>query len=343
MQTPDNGSRRATLATVADAAGVSLATVSKVVNGRADVAPETRAAIERLLVQYEYVPPSRRRQQAPARVMDLVFNALNSPYALELIRGVTEAAAEAGMDVVVGRTPDDPVGAAWARRLAASGREAIIIVTSELTAQQRRQFDDAGIPLVVIDPVGLPGDDVPSVGATNWAGGLAATEHLVQLGHRRIAAIGGREDALCSRARLHGYQAALDTAGLPADPALVRHGNFQHEPAYRHALDLLDLQDPPTAVFAGSDLQAFGVIEAARVRGLRVPEDLSVVGFDDLPVARWGAPPLTTVRQPLADMGRMAVRVALRLAAGQPLETHRLELATQLVVRESTAPPRPGR
>ena len=336
-----DGSRRATLAVIAKAAGVSLPTVSKVLNGRADVAEVTRARVQRLLVEHDYVASAKRRGQMAGRVIDLAFNSLTSPYALEIIRGVTEAAAEEEVDVVVGQTPDDTLGARWARKLAGSGREGIICVTSKLTAQQRRQFADMGIPLLVIDPVNLPTDDVPSVGATNWAGGLAATEHLIQLGHRRIAAIGGREDALCSRARLHGYRAALDAAGVPADPALVRHGNFQHEPAYRHALDLLDLEDQPTAVFAGSDLQAFAVIEAARVRGLRVPQDLSVVGFDDLPVARWVAPPLTTVRQPLTDMGRMAVRVLLRLAAGETLESHRVELATQLIVRESTAPPPP--
>ena len=337
-----DGARRATLAVIAKAAGVSLPTVSKVLNGRADVAPETRAAIERLLVEYEYVPLGRRRQREPTRVIDLVFNGLKSPYSLEIIRGVTEAAAEAGLDVVVGLTPEDPVGVSWARKLATAGREGIIAVTSTLTPQQGRQFTDLGVPLVVIDPVDLPGDHVPSVGATNWAGGLAATEHLVQLGHHRIAAIGGRVDALCSRARLHGYRAALDAAGLPTDPVLIRHGNFHYEPAYQHAFDVLDLKNPPTAVFAGNDLQAFAVLEAARVRGLRVPEDLSVVGFDDLPMARWAAPPLTTVRQPLADMGRMAVRVLLRLNAGDQLETHRVELATQLIVRESTAPPPTG-
>jgi LacI family transcriptional regulator len=146
-------------------------------------------------------------------------------------------------------------------------------------------------------------------------------------------------DALCSRARLHGHQAALDKAELPVDPALVCHGNLSYEPAYQLTLELLDLQERPTAVFAGSDLQAFAVIEAARVRGLRVPEELSVVGFDDLPVARWAAPPLTTVRQPLTDMGRMALRILLRLVAGEALESHRIELATQLIERESTAPP----
>jgi LacI family transcriptional regulator len=124
------------------------------------------------------------------------------------------------------------------------------------------------------------------------------------------------------------------------DPDLVRHGNFHHEGGYDQARILLELPDPPTAIFAGSDEQAFGVMEAARQAGLTVPQDLSVVGFDDLPMARWSSPPLTTVRQPLADMGRMAGRILHRLIDGEQLDSQRLELATHLVPRASTARPR---
>jgi LacI family transcriptional regulator len=335
---PKNANRPVTLATVAKAAGVSLPTVSKVIRGRPDVAPETRQAIERLLSEYEYVPRPVRRQSPKRRVLDLAFDALGSAYSLELIRGVVSAAAEAGVDVVVGLTPDDPHGIQWAQRLTESGRMGVISVTSSITAEQVAHFRRAGIPLVVVDPDDVP-EGVPSIGATNWAGGLAATEHLLQLGHRRIATITGRPNALCSRARLHGYNAALEAAKIQADPELVRYGDFGFELARREALELLDLPRRPTAIFAACDYQALGVVEAARIRGLRVPEDLSVVGFDDVEISRWAAPPLTTVHQPLVKMGRVACQTVLALAAGERPESDRIELATHLVVRDSAAPP----
>ncbi|MFG1667883.1 LacI family DNA-binding transcriptional regulator [Streptomyces sp. Y7] len=333
---------RTTLTGIAEAAGVSVATVSKVVNGRSDVSPETRERVERLLVEHDYVARGPGGAQSPVRTIDLTFDQLTNPNNLVITQGVTEAAAEAGVDVVIGTAPDDPLGATWARKITNAGREGVILVTSELTQQQRAQFTQADIPLVLIDPMNVPDESVPSIGATNFSGGMDATEHLLKLGHRRIAMIEGRHDAVCNTARLHGYQAALIGAGLTPDPLLIKRGAFRFEPAYEAALELFALDEPPTAVFAGNDLEAFGVIEAARVRGLRVPEDVSVVGFDDTAAAGTSAPPLTTVRQPFVEIGRAALRTLLRLAAGEPLDSHRVELATQLVVRASTAAP-PGR
>jgi LacI family transcriptional regulator len=255
---------------------------------------------------------------------------------VEIIRGV----AASGLDVVVSSMADSPAPNRWAEHLAGAGRAGAIIVTSGLAPAQRQAFDRARIPCVVIDPVDLPDPEIPSVGATNWAGGLAATRHLCDRGHRRIAVIGGPRHLLCSRARIDGYRAALDAAGLQHDPELVRYGDFHHVGGYERARELLALPDPPTAVFAGSDEQAFGVVEAARVAGMVVPADLSVVGFDDLPMSRWASPPLTTVRQPLAEMGRVASQMLQSLMEGRPLDSSRVELATSLVVRSSTAGPR---
>src|SRR5690606_24496023 len=169
------------------------------------------------------------------------------------------------------------------------------------------------------------------------------TRHLVDLGHRRIAAISGPQRMLCSRARVDGYRAALETAGLPVDLDLLRTGDFHHDAGYRLGKELLSLPDRPTAVFAGNDLQALGLYEAARELGLRIPEDLSVVGFDDLPVARWVGPPLTTVRQPLTEMAEAAARLVLDLGrADEAPAATRVELATSLVVRSSTASPAPA-
>jgi len=193
--------------------------------------------------------------------------------------------------------------------------------------------------VVVIDPAGGVAADVPTIGAANWSGGRTATDHLLSLGHRRIAYVGGPSTAACNQARMHGYLAAMDAGRAAVLPGYTREGHFLYRDGVVGGSALLALPQPPTAVFAGSDETALGVVEAARVRGLRVPDDLSVVGFDDTQVARLTSPPLTTVRQPLREMGALALRAALRLAAGEKLDSHHVELATELVVRGSTAPP----
>ncbi|WP_308162782.1 LacI family DNA-binding transcriptional regulator [Nocardia alni] len=338
-------SGQVTLAMVAEVAGVSLATVSKVVNGRDDVARATRTRVEGVLQEYGYVPQRGRRLAGVARVIDAVFDCLDSPYELEVLRGVTEAAGESAVDVVVGRTHDSdrrgPLAPEdqWAQRLKSNGRVGLIVVTTELSLAQIEAFERAGLSLVVIDPLNPPRVEVASVGATNWAGGVAAAEHLLGLGHRRIGFVGGPPQSAPGMARLHGYRAALERAGVAYDPGLVLHaGVFGHAEGVEMGGRLLGEQDPPTAIFGASDVTALGVVEAARRRGLRVPDDLSVIGFDDTVMARLSTPALTVIRQPLHDMGRVALRTLLKLIDGAPLDSHHVELATNLVVRDSTGP-----
>jgi LacI family transcriptional regulator len=333
---------RPTLAVIASAAGVSVATVSKVVNDRADVSAATRARVQRLLVQHQYLPPGR---PLPGRfveerlLIDLVFTVLDSPYSVEILRGVTSSPADVIVSSMRGATESRP----WSSGLVSTGRSGAIIVASELTALDQRVLADAHVPYVLIDPAAqLPNADVATVGATNWAGGLSAARHLLELGHRRIGVISGPAAMLCSRARVDGYRAALESAGVAVDPALIRDGNFHHSGGYRAARELFELLEPPTAIFAGSDEQAFGVAEAARVTGRRIPEDLSIVGFDDLPISRWVSPALTTVRQPLADMGRTAAEMLLTMIDRREPSGRQVELATELIVRSSTGPPNPG-
>jgi LacI family transcriptional regulator, galactose operon repressor len=338
--------KRPTLATVAASAGVSIATVSKVVNGRTDVGPATRARIETLLREHDYVGPRRDVPRAtPVPTVELVFEGKINAYGVEIIQGVLETArdfpAAVATSVRASGHPDVPQErvVAWARDLAAGGRRAVIAVVSDLTPGDLAALTLARLPLVLIDPLNLPRARVTSVGSTNFAGGLVATQHLLGLGHRRIAYIGGPLTAQCNQARMHGYRSAMEAEGERAREEYVRHGHFRFEDGVRLGAAVLDLPEPPTAVFAGSDESAAGVIEAARARGLRIPEDLSLVGFDDTQIARFVSPPLTTVRQPLREMGAVALRAALRLAAGEELESHHVELATELVVRNSTAPP----
>jgi DNA-binding LacI/PurR family transcriptional regulator len=330
---------RVTTARIAAEAGVSVPTVSKVLNGRPDVSASTRARVEAVIDKYGY----RRRADERARhsrLLELMFHELESAWALEIIRGVEGVAREHGMAVVVadssGRhTP----GQNWLESVLSRRPVGIVSVCSDFTAGQLAKLRARTIPLVVVDPAGVPGPETPSIGTTNRQGGLTATRHLLDLGHRRIAMIGGPGDVLCSRARIDGYRAALESAALPFDPALVRQGDFNVHSGHRELTSLLALRDRPTAVFAGSDLQALGVYEAARAAGLRIPEDLSVVGFDDLPIARWLTPELTTIRQPLQEMAATGARLAISLAGGRTPAGHRLELATSLVVRRSTAAP----
>ncbi|HEY7199460.1 MAG TPA: LacI family DNA-binding transcriptional regulator [Candidatus Dormibacteraeota bacterium] len=333
---------RATIAMIAREAGVSVPTVSRVLNGRNDVAAATRSRVEALLTEHGYQRRSGT-SATPAPVVDLVFHELDGAWAIEVIRGVTRVARDEGLMVVVTESaPRTTPGQEWVDAVLARRPTGVILVVFDLSPKRRAQLTTRSIPFVLLDPAGEPAEGVPAIGSANWNGGLAAARHLLELGHRRIGVIGGPDTLLCSRARLDGYRAAMDMAGLPIDPALVRTGDFHIEGGYRNGLALLGLPNPPTAVFAGSDLQALGVYEAARELGVRVPGDLSVVGYDDLPVARWAGPPLTTIHQPLAEMAEMAARMVITMGRGEEPVTRRFDLATSLVVRQSTAPPRGG-
>lgn len=326
---------RATLASIAAVAGVSVSTVSKVVNGRRDVAPATRLRIQQVLDELAYVP--RRGESPQTSRVALLFHGPLMTYSLEILEGVVSAANEAGVDVVVARTDIAPHRAAQLiRERAVNDWQAVIAITtaaSELAALSR-----AHVPTVVIDPIGAPQAEVISVGSTNFAGGLTATQHLLDLGHRRVAYIGGTASAACNQARLQGFRGAMEAAGASIPKGYERNGEFRYEDGLAEGAALLDLPVPPTGIFSANDEMALGILEAARARGIRVPQDLSVVGFDDTEVARVSAPPLTTVAQPLRRMGTVALRTALRVSAGDRVDSHHVELATELIVRGSTAP-----
>jgi DNA-binding LacI/PurR family transcriptional regulator len=331
-----------TIAHIARRAGVSVPTVSKVVNGRKDVSVKTRRHVEAVIREQGYRPSRRGARSAP--LLELAFHEFESEWAGEIIKGVQQVAAQHDLGLVLSELEESRTqGRGWIETVFALRPRGVIAVLSDLDDDLRRRLRTRGIPLVVIDPTGEPLHNTPSVGAANWSGGLTATRHLLELGHRRIGVIAGPQAMLCSRARLDGYRTAMDSAGVDVDPALIRHGNFYVPEAIRESRALLD-RDPstrPTAVFALNDLQALGVYLAARDLRLHIPDDLSVIGFDDTPTARWANPPLTTIRQPLTQMGIAAAKLLLRLAAGeQPAET-RIELATELITRSSTAPLRP--
>jgi LacI family transcriptional regulator len=274
----------------------------------------------------------------------MLFHGRLTAYSIEILRGVVDEAADIGIDVVVTRRPRDQHSAAmtspsqWVRQLTAVGRQAVIAAASELSAGELTALARARLPIVVLDPINMPRARVTSVGCTNFTGGYTATQHLLDLGHRRIAYIGGTQTAACNQARMHGYRGAMEAAGVRIGKGYVRSGEFRYEDGLLEGGALLALAQPPTAIFAANDETALGVVEAARLRGLRVPEELSVVGFDDTDAARLASPPLTAIAQPLRKMGAVALRTALRLAGGERVDSHHVELATELVVRDSTAP-----
>jgi LacI family transcriptional regulator len=215
-----------------------------------------------------------------------------------------------------------------------------LIILPEESSEELVRLRDSGYRFVVLDPL-MPLDErIPSVSAAHTSGASQAMRHLLELGHRRIAQITGPRGWLATEDRRRGYSAALAAAGILADPELEVEAEPEIEGGRTGAAHLLDLPDPPTAIFAFNDNIAIGAIQTARARGLRVPDDLSIVGFDDVEHATIVTPALTTVRQPLAEMGRTAVSLLSRLLEKQRFETLHVELATRLVVRDSTAPPR---
>jgi DNA-binding LacI/PurR family transcriptional regulator len=327
-----------TISEIAEQAGVSVPTVSKVLNGRADVAEGTRARVESIIQEHGY----QRRGASAANnpMIDLVFSQLGGEWAMELIRGVEEVVRAAGVELVLSecggaRRPRQE----WIESVLNRRPLGVIMVFSDLDADQQAQLEARRIPFVVVDPVGDVADGVPAIGSANWNGGRMATLHLRSLGHTRIGMIGGPVATLCSRQRVDGYTDALRSTGLTVDPDLIREGDFGVSGGHREGLVLLRRPDRPTAIFAGSDMQALGVYQAARELGLDIPRDLSVVGYDDLPVAQWVSPALTTVHQPLHRMAEMAARVVLDLARGVTPAVLRMDLAVEMRVRQSTAEP----
>lgn len=326
-----------TLAAIARLAGVSPPTVSKVLNGRAGVAPETRRRVERLLRDQGYQRPEKVVRTA---CVEVVFYGMQGHSAVEIMSGVQRVAAERGLGVgYTDALKAEGKGRSWARDLLARRPTGVIVAHLGFTSEQHGLLSASGIPLVALDPPSEPLDPVHSVAAANRRGGIAAVQHLLDLGHRRIAVITGPLERLCARNRLEGARAAMDAAGASLDERLVRIGTrFSFEDGFGHARDLLRLSDPPTSVVCGNDLQALGVYEAARQVGVRIPDDLGVVGFDDVSYTRWCGPPMTTVRQPFEEMGATAADLLLALAAGEAITQTHVELATTLVVRASTAP-----
>ncbi len=332
-------STRVTIIDVAEVAGVSVSTVSKVVNDRYGVSPETYDRVMRVVAELGYqsslVASSLRRGRT--NVIGILVPEFE-PFSVELLKGISSAAEGTGYELLAysGNLEHNQDG--WERR--SLSRLAGTLIDGAVIIAPTATVTDASIPVVAIDPH-TGGEGPSTVEVDNIAGARAATEHLIALGHRRIAHIRGREDLVSASRREQGYREALDAAGIPFDPSLVRVGGYRALETTDAAHELLARADRPTAIFSANDLSAIRVMEVAAEMGLRVPEDLSVVGFDNVPEAANAVPPLTTIGQPMHEMGAEAVRVLLMLLRGESAEEH-LRLPATLVVRGSTTRPSLG-
>jgi len=346
---------RVTIRQVAQLAGVSISTVSRVLNGRSDVSDETRLVVERVARSHGY--DTRRAlpgdQARPLRegldpsdepltgLVGVTTTTSGTAYFSTILTGITEALAERDMWALICPTSQEHNReVSVLQRLMRSEMIGALLMLPEESPGELRRLKEDGLVFVVVDPLHDLGPDIPVVSAANSSGAYQATAHLLRLGHRRIGVITGRRDGAATRARLQGHYAALAEAGIMPDPLLEAEGDFLVPGGAAGAERLLALDTPPTAIFAFNDCMAVGALHVARARGLRIPEDLSVVGFDDTPEAEAAYPGLTTVYQPLKELGRMAVSLLVRLMDDRhQFEPLHVELATRLVVRASTGHP----
>ena len=334
---------RLTMAQIAKEAGVSTTTVSKVLNQLPGVGPQTRNRIQKVIEQYDYVQnhAARHLRKGQSGLIDLVLMRLEGGYDLGILHGIQEALEESGHRLVIFATnEDEATERLWLRRVLDQSTDGVLLLLPYEKIGIAEALMTQRIPFIAIGDRNEPKTPFPTIGSTIWLGGYTATEYLISLGHRRIGMITGPLHLMTSRARLAGYREALERAGIPVDPALICEGNYLLGDGAQQTHTLLDQPDPPTAIFAGNDSQAAGVYQTLYQRNIRIPDQMSVIGFDDVMYSAQMSPPLTTIHQPLLEIGRMATNMLLRLISGQPLDSDHVELSTSLVVRASCAPPR---
>lgn len=332
---------KVTIVEVAAQAGVSFGTVSRVINNDIHVKKETRERVLQTMQRLGFVANRQARSLAGGRSnsVGVLVPDLGTGYIGEIIRGIDAELSLTGLDLILYTTHRTASKeASYVANLATGMVDGLLLVLPRSPTDFIGNLTQRKFPFVLIDHQGT-GCDCPAVGATNWQGGFNATEYLIKLGHRRIGFITGSMDLGCAVDRLAGYRSALRTYHLPETPELVYEGTFFQPDGYAGASAFLDLPAPPTAIFASNDVMAMGCMDAVRNRGLRVPDDVSIVGFDDIPQASLVRPALTTINQPLEKMGRVATQVLLDLLKHPEKEAERIELPTELILRDSCSMP----
>jgi LacI family transcriptional regulator len=332
----------ATIKQVAEMARVSVATVSRVVNNSGYVSPELRARVENAMYAVDYRPSalarSLRRQKT--HTIGVLLPALNQPFFSALAFALERTLFAADYRTLICSSEGDPVKeAAYIDILLRQRVDGVILVPLGQNADGASRLLDANIPIVLIDR-DLPRLPINRVLSDNLGGGYAGTRHLLELGHRRIALVGGPSVIQTLAARTEGAQRAFQDFGVPFDPdlMLVTGTHVDFETGYEVGMRLFASPQPPTAIFALTDVVAVGVLHAASEYGLALPRDLSVVGYDDIPVAAYVIPSLTTVAQPIYAMGQTAVEILLRRLSNPDHPPETMTLETRLIVRKSTLP-----
>jgi len=325
-----------TIRDVAQEAGVSVSTVSRVLNDKDDVASDTYQRVQDIIQEMGYTSSLAARSMRSRRtnVIGLIMPDVEFPFAIEVMKGVNRLIAEHGYELIV-YTGGDIRKESTAERerryvslLNSSITDGVILVTPATT-----EFSTAS-PVVVVDP-NNEGPHCPAVIASNRVAALSVMEYLIGLGHRRIGFVTGRLGLESAIRRLEGYKEGLHTAGIAEDPDLIQIGDYTEEVGFTCAQKLLELTDPPTAIFASNDQSAMGVIQAIEEAGLEIPNDISVVGFDNIPEAAYSNPGLTTIEQSIDQMGYVAARMLISLVQGESLESELHKVPTELVVRDS--------
>jgi len=326
--------RSVTIQDVARSAGVSVSTVSRVLNGKVDVAEETQGRILSVIDDLGYTTnlAARSMRSQKKNLIGLVMPDIAYPFAIEVMKGVNQAIAESDFDLLVYTTGNvRKTGRAWHEQkyvslLTNSISDGVIIV-----APVAGEFNiDA--PIVSIDPL-ASNPNFPAVHATNYQGAMDAMEYLLGLGHKRIGYISGRAESESSNRRLKGYKDALKKAGISLDEKLIASGDYTTETGVSGAQQLLALKNPPTAIFASNDQMAMGVYQVAQEMGLRIPDDLSVIGFDNITESKYLG--LTTVDQFISEMGYVATQMLIKLINGEKFESQTYKMQTHLVIRNS--------
>lgn len=332
---------RPTIYDVARLAGVSTATVSRALNGTARIAPATQRAIDDAVEQLGYRPNSIARSLVTksTQTIALLLPDISNPFYATLVSGIQECALANDHTMLLCTTEGDAEREEeYLQLLRAKQVDGALVDGLVLPPDRIARFVRDGFPIVCLDR-DIDSSAIPLVQVDNHLGGRLATEHLLDLGHTRIAHVTGAQSLHISEDRLAGYRDALSADGIHPHPALVEPGTFTEEGGYLAARALLRRDPHVTAIFAANDLSAVGILNAIAEAGRRVPEQISVVGFDDLRLAQYTAPPLTTVRQPAAEIARLATELLIGLTRGEEVGQMRQVLAPSLVVRGSTAPP----
>jgi LacI family transcriptional regulator len=335
MKTP-----QVTLITIAEKAGVSVMTVSRALSGEGYVADKTRTRVQAIAAELGYSPNLSAKMMKGSRtnVIGIMVNDLQSAVINEIIGAVSGAVRKLNMDLIIYNSIEDPENGQnkGLSQMLQGLCDGLLLILPRISDTHIRLLEQNELPVVLVN-YWRTKTSLPVVRGGNSDGAAAAVEHLLALGHSRIGFIAGASQTGQSQERQHGYEEALRRAGIAPDAQLVSQGDFGRRSGYDAANSLLALPEPPTAIFAANDEMAFGAIDAVRARGLRMPLDVSVVGFDDIPAAAHAHPGLTTVRQPLAAISEAAVRELLLRIGGAGGQQDLIEFASELVVRESTA------